>query len=89
MTLAEIQTKLAALKTSVDAEGTVEASILTLLTGLTSTVADLKTQLAAAIASNDPVALQAVADGLDALQSEVDSNAASLSAAVTANTPSA
>lgn len=67
-TLADIQAKVAA-------ETVVEQSVITLLQSLS---ADLK----AALAANDPVALQAIADGLDA-------NTASLAAAVTANTPAA
>lgn len=67
-TLADIQAKLAA-------ETTVEASVIALLQTLS---ADLK----AAIAGNDPVALQAVAD-------QIDQNSAALAAAVTANTPAA
>ena len=67
-TLADIQAKVAA-------ETTVEGSVLALLSSVS---ADLKT----ALASNDPVALQAVAD-------QLDKNTAALSAAVLANTPAA
>lgn len=61
------------LKTKVDNEATVEQSAITLLQGISA-------QLAAA--KNDPVKIQAIAD-------ELDSNTATLSAAITANTPAA
>jgi len=57
----------------VTAQTTVVQSVLTLIEGL-------KQQLADALASGDPAKVQAVLDGLEA-------NTASLSAAVTANTP--
>jgi len=66
---------LADIKAKVDAEKTVEDSIVTLLTSVSQ-------QLKDAIASNDPAAMQAIAD-------ELDANTAALSAAVTANTPAA
>ncbi len=67
-TLADIQAK-------VTAESTVEDSVIALLNGISQ-------QLKDALAANDPKALQAVSDGLDA-------NIAKLTAAVTANTPAA
>lgn len=57
----------------VQAEKTVEDSAIALLNGLSA-------QLKAAIASNDPAKIQAVADA-------IDNNTATLSAAITANTP--
>lgn len=65
-TLADIQAKLAA-------ETTAEAKVIALLQTLSD---DLKV----AIANNDPVALQAVAD-------QLDQNTAALAAAVAADTP--
>jgi uncharacterized protein YoxC len=59
----------------VTAEKTVIDSAVALLAGLSQ-------QLKDAIAANDPAALQAIVDGLDA-------NKAELAAAVTANTPAA
>jgi hypothetical protein len=58
---------------AVTAETTVEQSVILLLQGLS-------TQLAAALAANDPAAIQAIVDSINA-------NSAALSAAVTANTP--
>jgi hypothetical protein len=68
-------TALENLQTAVAAEATVEASVVTLLTTLS---ADLQS----AIASNNPAAIQAVAD-------QITANTATLAAAVTANTPAA
>jgi hypothetical protein len=66
-------TALENLQAAVAAEATVEASVVTLLTTLS---ADLQS----AIASNNPAAIQAVAD-------QIAANTATLAAAVTANTP--
>lgn len=66
---------LADIQTAVTNEQTVEASVITLLQTLS---ADLK----AALAANDPAAIQAVVDS-------INTNAAALAAAVTANTPAA
>jgi hypothetical protein len=52
-------------------------------------IADLKSQLAAAIAANDPAAIQAVADSLSALSTKVDADKQKLADAATANTPAA
>lgn len=64
---------LADITVAVAAETTVEASVVALLTQLS---ADLQ----AALANNDPVAMQAVVDSINA-------NAAAMAAAVAANTP--
>lgn len=63
------------LTAAVAADTTVDASAVTLLN-------QLKSLLDAAIASNDPTALQALSD-------QLGSNSALLAAAVTANTPAA
>jgi hypothetical protein len=65
-------TALENLQAAVAAEATVEASVVTLLTNLS---ADLQS----AIASNNPAAIQAVAD-------QITANTATLAAAVSANT---
>ena len=89
-TIQDIKDKVAAIQASVDAEKTVDDSVVTLLQGLSAMVASLKQQLADAIAAGaDPAALQAVLDGLSAAQTSVDSNTAALASAVTANTPAA
>ena len=78
-----------ALATKVTAEETVIDSVVTLLNGLAAMIADLKAQLAAAIAANDPAAIQAVADSLAALGTKVDADKQKLADAATANTPAA
>jgi len=69
---ARILATLADLKAKVDAEGTVVNSAVTLINGISA-------ELKAALAANDPAAVQAIADELDAQQ-------AALAAAV-ANNP--
>jgi DNA-binding FadR family transcriptional regulator len=75
--LSKLETRImATLKDVLDAvtsETMIDDSVVTLLT-------QLHDQLAAAIAANDPAALQAIVDGIAA-------NTAKLAAAVTANTP--
>lgn len=71
----KLMATIADIQAAVTAEQTVEASVITLLQTLS---ADLK----AALAANDPAALQAVVDS-------INTNAAALAAAVTANTPAA
>jgi len=68
-----IMATLVDIQAAVAAEKTVEDSVLALLAGLAQ-------QLKDAIAANDPVAMQAVVDSLN-------SNAAAMASAVTANTP--
>jgi hypothetical protein len=69
----EIMATLADIQAAVAAEKTVEDSVITLL-------GQISQQLKDAIAANDPAAMQAVVD-------QIDANAKSLSDAVTANTP--
>lgn len=59
-------------------------SVLQILGDLQAHVADLATQLAAAIAANDPAAQQAVQDQLDALATGFDNNDDKLAAAIAA-----
>lgn len=61
------------LKAAVTAQTSVVSSVTTLL-------ADLKTRLDQAIADDDPAAIKAISD-------ELSANSAALAAAVTANTP--
>ena len=70
---AKIMASIGDVQSAVSAETTVVASVVTLLN-------QLSTLLKAAIASGDPTALGTVVDAINA-------NAASLAAAVTANTP--
>jgi Skp family chaperone for outer membrane proteins len=68
---------------------TVDASILALFAAFVVQIKDLRDQLAAAIAASDPAAQQAVQDKLDALATDLETESAALSGAVTANTPAA
>jgi hypothetical protein len=68
-----IMATLVDIQNAVAAETTVEQSVITLL-------GTISADLQAAIAANDPVAMQAVVDSLN-------TNAANLAAAVVANTP--
>ena len=88
-TLADIQAKNAALIEAVAAEDTVIASAVTLIEGNVTALADLKKQLADAIASNDPAAIQAVADSMDSTIADVTAKKQALADAVTAGTPAA
>lgn len=85
--VADIKAKLDDLAARIAALESVEDSVVALLNGLTAIIADLKAQLATAIANNDPAALQAVVDGLDALSSKVDADKQKLGDAASANTP--
>lgn len=67
---------LSAIQTAVSNEGTVAASVVTLLQQLSAQVAAL------AAAAADPAAIQSLAD-------QINAQATSLAAAVTANTPAA
>lgn len=88
MNVKDIQASIDALTQKVTNLETVEQSAVTLLTGLSTTIAQLKEQLAAAVAANDPVAVQAAIDALGALGVKVDADKQTLADAVTANTPS-
>jgi hypothetical protein len=85
--LTPIQDAINNLKADVEAETEVDNSVLTLLTGQAAQLADIKKQLADAIAANDPTLIQAAADALTALHTTMVANATSLVSAVTANTP--
>jgi hypothetical protein len=71
----EVKADLTTLTAQVAQNVTVEGSAITLIQGIAA-------QLAAAIAANDPAAL-------DALQAELAASDTSLAAAITANTPAA
>lgn len=68
-------------------ETTIDQAIVTLVQANTAQIADLKAQLAAAIASNDPTALQGVLDKMTAMETTATANAQAVSDAVVANTP--
>ena len=86
--LKDVQDKLATLTAAVAANTQVDGSIVTLLQGLTAMIAALKQQLADAIAGgNDPVAIQAVLDGLTAVETQLGANTKTLADAAVQNTP--
>ncbi len=70
---AMVMATLSDITAAVTAEKTVEDSVVVLLQNLSA-------QLKAAIAANDPVAMQAIVDS-------INSNTTALASAVTANTP--
>ena len=70
----------------VSAQTTVVVSAVELLTGLTKAIGDLKSQLAQAIAANDPAAIAAVQAAIDTLDAQLSDNTTKLATAVQANT---
>lgn len=88
-TIQDVNAKIADVRSSVERETTVNASVLALLQGNNDLIKSLKDQLAAAVASGDPTALNDVIAQLDAIQSANEANAAQLATAVAANTPAA
>ena len=85
--LSTIQAANTELIADVAAEDTVIGSAVTLINGFGTQLSDLQAQLAAAIAANDPTAIQAVADSMSATSTDIKAQSAALSAAVAANTP--
>lgn len=81
-TLADIQAANATLLANVQAEDTVIDGAITAISGLSSQVADLATQLAAAISANDPAAIQAVADSLTATSADITAKTQALATAI-------
>lgn len=86
-TLADIQAQNEQLVAAVAAEDTVIDGAVTLIQGVAAQISDLKDQLAAAIANNDPVAMQAVVDSMTATNADITAKTSALAAAVAANTP--
>lgn len=83
-----IAAQVTALTTEVANETTVNASAITLLNGLSGTIAGIAAQLQQALANAaDPAQVAAIATSLGALATTVHDNAGALAAAVTANTP--
>lgn len=86
-TLKDIQDAVAATTAAVAAETTVVNSVKVLIQGDSALIASLREQLAAAIAGgNDPAALQAVVDSLDAAHATLQANNDALAQAVVAGT---
>lgn len=88
-TLADIQKQNTALIAAVKDEDTVIDSAVVLITGFATTLKGIQDQLAAAIAANDPVATQAVADSLGATVDDINAKKTALAGAVAAGTPAA
>ena len=85
-TLKQMQDAVNELKTDVANETAVDQSVLVLLQGQATELAAIKQQLADAVASGDPAAIQSSIDDLTNLHTTMTANAASLAAAVAANT---
>jgi hypothetical protein len=71
---------------SVAAEKTKVDSLIALANGQSATMKDLSKQLADAIAANDPAAMAQVQADLDKAASDLDTETASVTAAIDANT---
>lgn len=85
----DIQAHVQTIQDEATKQTTVTSSVLEVLRGLTGTVASLREQLQAAIAANDPAAMQAVVDQMVAAEAAIHTNSQQLADAVTANTPAA
>jgi hypothetical protein len=72
---------------AVAAEKTKVDSLIALSNGQSATMKDLGTQLAAAIAANDPAALAQVQADLDKAADDLSTETAAVGAAIDANTP--
>jgi hypothetical protein len=84
--LKDIQDQNTALIAAVKDEDTVIDSAVVLIGGFAKQLTDLQAQLAAAIAANDPAALQAVADSLGNTAADVTAKKQALADAVAAGT---
>jgi len=88
-TLADIGGQLADLQVDVESETEVTTSVETLLDGQTALLVAIQAQLEAALAANDPAALQAVSDAIAQINTTNAANKARTVAAVVKNTPAA
>ncbi len=89
-TLADVQAKNQQLLEAVAAEDNVIDSAVLLIEGNVAVLADIKAQLAAAIAAGgDPAQLQTLSDSIDSNIADVNAKKDQLAAAVAAGTPSA
>jgi hypothetical protein len=85
-----LNANVAKLQADVTAMTSVDQSILALITGLNTQVAELTKQLQDAITAGDPTAIQAAADALAAQNTIIEQQTAALAAAVpAATTPAA
>jgi len=88
-TVQELNAKIDALKVSVDAETDLSTSIVTFLQGEGSLIADLKKQLADALAAggDQSAALQTAIDTLGVIETTNTANAKTIADAMIASTP--
>jgi uncharacterized protein (DUF342 family) len=86
-TLDELQAKATATLAKVTSDTDIDNAVAAVVTAQNATIADLKTQLAAA--GTDPAKLQALSDTLDNILATDTSNAQKVSDAVTAGTAAA
>lgn len=82
MDLSAIQAQNTALIAAVKEEDTVIDGAIVALNGVTKVVSDLQTQLAAAIAANDPAAIQAVSDSMAATVADITDKTKKLADAI-------
>lgn len=80
----DLKANVATLISDVAAEGTVIASAVAAIKGLTDQMAVLSQELADAIAANDPVAIQAAADAIAGQNQAIIDQTAALAAAIPA-----
>lgn len=90
-TVQQLNTKIDQLKSSVEAETNLAASIVTWIQGQGAIVADLKKQLADALAAggDQSAALQSAIDTLDVIETTNDTNAKQIADLMIAGTPAA
>jgi len=86
VTIQDIQDAAARTMSAVALESDKDDAIIALVKGQTDLIKALREQLAAAIESNDPAALQAVLDSLATIESSALANGDRVLAAVNANT---
>lgn len=86
-TVADINAKISAVLTKVQANTDATAAVATYVQGLKDQLTAVQKQLADAIAMNDPTALQGASDALDAVIQNVDAD--TVAEAAIANTPAA
>lgn len=85
-TLVDIQAKQDATIAELAKVTDLEQAIINLVQADSALIASLKQQLADALASGNPVAIQAVLDSMDAAQTTMKANEKKIADAVTANT---
>jgi hypothetical protein len=87
--LTDVTERLNSLLVDVSAEKDQVSSMRVLMDGQTAQLTELRTELADAVANNDPAALQGALDTLDAIAAANTANRDAITAAVVANTPAA